>query len=210
MNASAHIATRYCAQQGVALIISLIVLAGLSLAGIALVRSVDTTALIAGNIAFRNSATVAGDRGVEAARTWLLANSGSLSSDNTAQGYYSTSQDTLDLTGNKTPTVVSDDVNWPGTTGGIINPICLAADSTGNAPCYVIHRLCDASGALDAASCSTMQTSKGGSSLGATRSMATYQERSWQELATMAYYRVTVRIAGPRNTVSFIQAFVII
>ena len=44
----------------------------MSLAGIALIRSVDTSNLIAGNLAFRQGATIAGDWGLETARTWLL------------------------------------------------------------------------------------------------------------------------------------------
>jgi Tfp pilus assembly protein PilX len=41
------------AQQGVVLLMALIMLVALTLAGIALVRSVDTTNLIAGNLAFK-------------------------------------------------------------------------------------------------------------------------------------------------------------
>ena len=58
------------AQSGMVLIVTLIVLAAMTLAGIALVRSVDTAVMIAGNLAFRQGATIAGDAGVEAARTW--------------------------------------------------------------------------------------------------------------------------------------------
>lgn len=195
-------------QTGVALMISLIVLVGISLAGVALVRSVDTASLIAGNLAFRQGATIAGDSGVEAARTWLLANSSVLTADNPSSGYYATSQDSLDITGNKTPTVTSDDVAWNGT--GISTPVCLTKDGAGNTACYIIHRLCNSTGAIDAATCSTKQTAKGGSSLGAGRPMTTDQERNWSEVATMAYYRVTVRVAGPRNSTSYIQVFLVI
>jgi Tfp pilus assembly protein PilX len=52
------------AQQGVVLFIALIVLVAMSLAGIALMRSVDTNVLIAGNLAFRQGATMAGDWGI--------------------------------------------------------------------------------------------------------------------------------------------------
>lgn len=194
-------------QCGVALIIALIVLVGLSLAGVALVRSVDTSSLIAGNLAFRQGATTAGDSGVEAARTWLLANTNALTADVTASAYYATSQDGLDITGNRTPTKAADDVVWSGNNK---TAACLAQDGAGNTACYIIHRLCNIAGPVDAATCSTKQAVKGGSSLGAGRPMGTYQERSWSQVATMAYYRVTVRIAGPRNNVSFIQAFLVI
>ncbi|HLB44195.1 MAG TPA: hypothetical protein VJK49_02320, partial [Candidatus Limnocylindrales bacterium] len=65
------------AQRGVVLFIALIVLVAMSLAGVALIRSVDTGSVIAGNIAFRQTAMHVGDNGIEAARTWLLGQSSS-------------------------------------------------------------------------------------------------------------------------------------
>ena len=53
------------AQRGVILFIALIVLVAMSLAGIALMRSVDTNVMIAGNLAFRQGATLAADRAFE-------------------------------------------------------------------------------------------------------------------------------------------------
>ena len=50
-------------QGGVVLMIALIILVALTLGGIALVRSVDTTNLISGNLAFQQAATRAGEAG---------------------------------------------------------------------------------------------------------------------------------------------------
>ena len=58
-------------QHGVVMFISLIILVAMTLAGIALMRSVDTGTIIAGNLAFRQNTTYVGDIGVEAARAWL-------------------------------------------------------------------------------------------------------------------------------------------
>ena len=69
------------AQRGVILFIALIVLVAMSLAGIALMRSVDTNVLIAGNLAFRQATTNMADVGVEAARSWLSTNTGVLNQD---------------------------------------------------------------------------------------------------------------------------------
>jgi len=208
-NVSMHIPAHQRHQQGLALMVALIVLVAMSMAGIALMRSVDTASLIAGNLAFRQGATLSGDAGVEAARTFLLgAGNNNLGNDQTADGYYATSQDNLDLTGNTASKTIS--VAWPGTAGTGSAPVCLAKDAAGNTACYIIHRLCNDNGPLDAATCSTQTTARAGSSLGATRPMATYQERGWKDVATMAYYRVTVRVAGPRNNVSYIQAFILI
>jgi type IV pilus assembly protein PilX len=195
------------AQSGLALLVTLIVLVAMTLAGIALVRSVDTAVMIAGNLAFRQGATTAGDAGVEAALGSMMGNKASLASDSPSLGYYSTSQDSLDLTGNRT-TSTSDNFDWDG--GGAIKPHCLATDAAGNTVCYIVHRLCAATGPLDASKCATKQAKMGGSSLGAVRPMETYQERAWTEAAVSGYFRVTVRVAGPRNNVSFIQSFVII
>ena len=89
-------------ERGVVLLIALIVLVAMTLAGIGMMRSIDSGTLVAGNIGFREAAVATADTGVEAARAWLVANSTSLNVDNPAAGYYSTRQDTLDLTGNMT------------------------------------------------------------------------------------------------------------
>jgi Tfp pilus assembly protein PilX len=56
-------------QRGAILFIALIVLVAMSLAGIALMRSVDTNVLIAGNLAFRQSASRPRTPGSGAARS---------------------------------------------------------------------------------------------------------------------------------------------
>jgi len=48
-------------EQGVILFVALIVLVAMSLAGIALMRSVDTSVLVAGNLAYRQGATSVAD-----------------------------------------------------------------------------------------------------------------------------------------------------
>ena len=86
------------AQRGVVLFISLIVLVAMTLAGIAVMRSVDTNVLIAGNLAFRNAALSAADAGIESARAWLSAQTaGSLINDQ-VPGYFANWQDTFNPT----------------------------------------------------------------------------------------------------------------
>jgi type IV pilus assembly protein PilX len=76
------------AQRGVIMIIALIVLVAMTLGGIAMVRSVYTTNLIAGNLAFRESAVSSGDTGVEAAVAFLLDPAGcDLNTDCLDKGY---------------------------------------------------------------------------------------------------------------------------
>lgn len=203
-------------QRGLALLVALLVLVAMSLAGIALIRSVDTASLLAGNVAFRQGATLAADAGIEAARTFLTTASGSdLEKDKGASGYYATSQDALDLTGNRTPNSDSDDVKWPGATDGIATPKCLDEDKAGNTACFIIHRLCNTTGPVNIYTCSTRASAPGdqGKSQGARQAEFGYNPQGpiWGSGAPpLVYYRVTVRVAGPRNNIGFVQAFLII
>ncbi|MEW5904351.1 MAG: hypothetical protein AB1722_08425 [Pseudomonadota bacterium] len=58
-------------QRGMVLFFALVALVAMSLAAVALIRSVDTGALIAGNLAFRKSTLNSSDNGIETAITWL-------------------------------------------------------------------------------------------------------------------------------------------
>src|SRR5206468_1502002 len=89
-------------EHGVVLMIALIVLVAMTLAGLGIIRSVDTGTLVAGNISFRQSALSSTDAGVEQAVAWLTTNTGNLNFDVPSAGYYSTRQDNVDVTGNLT------------------------------------------------------------------------------------------------------------
>lgn len=192
------------AERGVVLIIALIVLVAMTLASIAMVRSIDTSTIIAGNLAFKQSGVASGDAGIEAAAAWLSANGDILTADSPANGYYATSQDSLDLTGGATPNISADDLDWSN--GGKVKK--LAKDAAGNEAAYVIHRMCNGTGVLNGSTCATEDGLLTGSSQGSARQMTTYQPGTWTAAATRGYYRITVRVAGPRNTISYVQAFV--
>lgn len=207
-------------QRGVALMVAMIALVVMALAGVALVRSVDTNALVAGNLAFRQASSNSGDIGIEVARSWIMANGEALTKDNAAAGYYATRMNAggsdgkgIDLTGSRT-SGSEDDVKWLKVDGsameGRYTPSCVAAkDAAGNKVCYVIHRLCDNTGALEDAGCSSsFSGSSGGASSGALQQLQTYQKTIVGEGVLMGFYRVTVRISGPRNNASYIQAVV--
>ena len=53
-------------QRGVVLLIALIVLVAMTLAGIGMMRSIDSGTLVSGNIGFREAAVATADTGVEA------------------------------------------------------------------------------------------------------------------------------------------------
>jgi type IV pilus assembly protein PilX len=192
------------AQQGVILFIALIVLVAMSLAGIALMRSVDTNVLVAGNLAFRQSATSAGDWGVESARaylqTQLSGNPASLDQDAPTSGYYSSWQSGVDLY-NKTAST-SDDFDWA--TGSLVG-----TDTGGNEVRYVVHRLCELAGPATSPTANCIKTATegvgAGPAAGGTMGVVSYGTQQLPP-ATTIYYRITVRVMGPRNTRSFIQA----
>jgi hypothetical protein len=185
------------AQRGVILFIALIVLVAMSLAGIALMRSVDTNVMIAGNLAFRQGATLAADRAFEdldptkGAIAWLRnpINAPLLMVDQSVPYYWA---------------------NWTGAGADLLseasyaNAKDLGYDSSGNRVRYVIHRMCASAGdqSLANANCVTVPSAATG---GSTKGAVGYGQGAILG-ATSTYYRVTVRIDGPRNTVSYVQA----
>jgi len=175
------------AQRGVVLFIALIVLVAMTLAGIGMMRSVDTNNLIAGNLAFKNAASSAGDAAVEVARAWVMSQTaGQLQNDQA--GYFANWQPSFDP---KT-------FNWLGSS------TLLGTDSYGNTIYYVTHRMCDQSGvSIDTANCAKVSSvsvgsTKGGGSYGSSPLSGT----------SLVFYRITARVEGPKFTVSYIQAFV--
>ena len=194
-------------EEGLVLVIALIVLVAMTLAAIGMVRSIDTGTIIAGNIGFRESAVATGDSGIEAARAWLLANRNTLDSDNPTQGYYSTRQDNLDLTGNLTAGG-TDGVNWCGSDASQpVTAFCAGAlDATNAQVDYVINRLCSIPGSINAPGQSCMYSQTSG--LGSTQQAADYSSYGLA-VKNLVYYRITARVNGPKNTVSYVQAIVL-
>lgn len=176
------------AQRGAVLFIALIVLVAMTLAGIAVMRSVDTNNLIAGNLAFRNAATSAADAGIEGARNWLMAQTPGFLQDDQAAGYFANWQETFN----------PGTFNWAG------QGINVGTDGFGNTIRYVIHRLCRESGkSIDATDCTKVTTA----AVGSTKGGGGYGALPLSG-GSLVYYRITAKVEGPRNTVSYIQAFV--
>lgn len=199
---SRHAQAFRAAQRGVILFVALIVLVAMSLTGIALMRSVDTNLLVAGNLAFRQGATAAGDWGVETARAYLktsvVANQSALDVDKPSDAYYATWQQSWDLYGSGVGTLF----DWSGSSR------LVGTDSAGNEVRFVVHRMCGAPGPSTAALSNCVRTSATGSSStaeGSTKGATTYGSAALPA-PTAVYFRVTVRILGPRNTLSYVQA----
>ena len=189
-------------ERGVILILAIVVLVAMSLAAIALMRSVNTGNRVAGNLAFQQSATLSADAGIESAVSWLEQNriSGALWTDATATtsagvstgGYYASRTD---------PTTTWD-AWWAAIPTDHVNT--LAADVAGNTVSYVIQRLCSTAGdPTTNIGCQTApdaDTNEGGSkSAGGGKPVLS---------VVQYYYRITSRVSGARGTVSYVQVVV--
>jgi hypothetical protein len=183
-------------QRGIALIMAMIALVAISLAAMALMRSVDTGNQIAGNVAFRQASSQAIDIGLEAAYTYLTGLSEADLDSNRPGGcgnhctYYATTQlvDDFDM-----PAAIDwAQVATVSTTG-------LAIDGAYTIR-FVIERLCSVATVTDRpAQCylTTMDPKCINNNPGNAPICA----------ATQAiYYRATFFVAGPRNTKSYAQS----
>lgn len=175
-------------QRGVSLFIALIALVAMTLAGLAVIRTVDTGMLLSGNLAFRKNAINSAEAGLETAITWLTAQSAStLETDHTSNAYFASWGTFNPLT-----------FNWSNAvqvSGG-------TADAAGNSIRYVIHRMCVASGNPDSTQCvKALGTSSGTPNTG-----FDYSEGGGLTGSTKVYFRITAQVLGPRGTVSYLQA----
>lgn len=186
-------------QSGVVLIVALIMLIAMTLAALTLVRSVDTANIIAGNLSFQQAATHAGDRGVEAAIAWIENNSALLTGNVPASGYAANG-----LTA--APSKPANET-WDAYWARVWAPrpaVAMATDvATGTTVSYVIDRLCTNIGApTGGAVCSESPI------IGILPGNAEEAGEKQIAAASQVYYRVTARITGPRNTLSYVQAVV--
>ena len=204
------------AQQGVSLIIAIIILGAMMLSGVAMFRKLAASAMISGNLTFTNSAIAGADSGQEVARDWLMNQTGSALFA-ACPGYfpahcYNDQTDVASATNcNASATPSRFDpftYDWEGTNQSILVTDTDGdgdddLDAAGNSVRYVVHRLCDRIGSIDASgqSCVLALQTGGGSGGHGTITYGT------QQLSTTMrpYYRITTRVRGPRNAVAFTQ-----
>lgn len=196
-------------QGGVVLVLALVILVVMTIAGIALVRSVDTGSVVAGNLAFQQAATQAGGAGVEDAIVSFLNDKTTeqLQVNDYANAYAAAVTNPTDWDAYWTATINPNPVTTrPVATKTCVDRSCtLPTDAAGNTVTYTIQRLCQTTGdpMLDPTGCVTSKTvlSGGeGNSLGAGSARL--------NKATQYYYRVTSRVEGPRNTLTYTQTIV--
>ena len=188
-------------QRGVVLFIALIALVALTLAGIALMRSVDTGNVIAGNLAFKQAALQVSDTGIETALAALpniITNSldtNCLACAVSPTGVYYATMRTVDTNGMPTTAAA------PATGAAIDWTTVPTTTVSGYDVRYVIDRLCQGPAPVtDIQGKCFSDAPLGGGSKKANSPVFSG--------AAVVYYRVTVRVTGPRNAVSMVQAIV--
>jgi len=214
------------AQRGVALFFALICMVAIMLAAVMLVRSVDTATLIAGNLAFQQSATRSGDSGTEAAIAWLATTQTANSTTNVlsdpthpfnvdapTNGYYASLDPSVCLTGTCTGTP-------PPNPAGRTSYVNLAWDSThsksvgtdattGNTVSYVIQRMCAASGvAIANTNCLFSGAALNNNGQNIPLPQQVCNGPGCPVAGQTPMIRVTSKVTGPKNTVSYVQALI--
>ena len=202
---SARYATPPRRQGGVVLFVALIVMVAMSLAAIALIRSVDTTNAIVGNLAFRLASILPANGSIEQAAGALFSDADIASvvhiadknNDLATENYYSHRLAGEDARGvpallqkKSTASALTKKFDANDTNGSV-------AAATDTQVTYLIERMCVAAGAPTTGNCDLVPP-KGnpGNTLGDAESGGT----------SVPFYRVTVRVDGPKNTASFVQA----
>lgn len=196
-------------QRGVVMFIALLVMVALSLAGIALIRSADTATVVAGNLAFKQAAVYAVDRSVEQAINALFFPDGApvigdKTTDNPGQNYYACVRNAAGSgcigPAEPIPEIPAALANKAAFDAAGLNTAQVDAnkDAADNKAYFVIERLCTTPGPAVGTSCNVSAAAMG----------ADAGTQHYQGLVRSgdAFYRVTVRVEGPRNTVAYAQA----
>jgi len=193
-------------QRGVTLFIALIVLVAMTMAAVAMMRSVDTATVVAGNIGFRQSAVNAADQGIQTAFAWLgtTVTTAAITSDDAAKGYFSS------VTAGEAPDWYTSSASWAN---AFTLPLSCPAkglvgvDCAGNSVSYVIQRMCPVASCAPNATC-TGGTNICGQTLSSTAVSGEGVEQSAPNFFTtppQTHYRVTVRSVGPRASIAYVQ-----
>lgn len=191
-------------QAGFSLLMTLLSLLILSLSAMAMMSLLKAGVSTSGNIAFRQAAVRAADLGVEAAITWIGGQGAEyLKDSHTDQGYWATGVPGFDPRTFNFAT--SARVLGPtGTPGSAATPV------SGYSVYYVIHRMstttgkcADIDGCLYPPVVTASETGQGSSSSGGGG-----YTTGLSATTGAVYYRVTVKVAGPRYNNRYVQAFV--
>jgi type IV pilus assembly protein PilX len=185
-------------QRGVSLVASLMVLAVMMLAAVGLARTINATTLISGNMMFKQAAINASDIGAQKAFDWLQLRGGStvLNLTATTTGYYSaqppTEPDWKDSTTWATAQQMTDSATGSNI-AFLIYRMCTQPDTPYNGDNGGVPNQC------------AVRTVSGIAAGGASNNVGAVVFGN----ASQLYYRVVIRVIGPRGT-TFTDTFVAI
>jgi type IV pilus assembly protein PilX len=174
---------RMSKQRGVSLLIVLVVLAITLVGSLAMLRSGEVSSMVAGNVSFREAATQASDLGIADAAKALDVQPNF--DANIANTYFATRQpeDTNGL-----PTTI----NWSSV------PTMAVGNYTVQ---HVIDRLCQVTPVTDpTGTCMVRDSESAGSNKAGSL--------AYKNPASI-YYRITVKVVGPKSTAAYVQALVL-
>lgn len=184
-------------QRGIVLFVALIALVVLSLGAVATIRAIDSTGMIAGNMAFKQASTEATHIGIGLALD-TLSNTANRDQSDPAKGYVSF---LANLAGDAPPRTAWTPVACyaGGAASAISVPVVVDCD---DASVYriqtVIERLCRQTPVTDVTTqCIGAPPEDDGSKKSGSLKLVTQGQ---------VHYRVTVRVRGPRNAISVAQA----
>ena len=211
------LSSKRTAQRGVVLFIALIVMVVMSLAAIALMRSVDTTTQVIGNLAFRQASILPANYAVEDAAAGLfgdanltgVARIADVRADDATQNYYAThNQGWDDAYGVPTPLQTKAAALALGRQVPAGRTGKTPSDGAGNIITYVVERMCNPAAPHPEAPGNESTRSWCDMAPPKQPPGATINDPSAGLDFRQVFYRVTVRVDGPpgTNTVSFAQA----
>lgn len=211
-------------QIGLVLFFALLALAVMSIASVALIRSVDTNSLLSGNMVFRQTASATSNVALEGiteniTKKIALVNS---TSHFPQYGYYANcsqfdTQPNAQICDGNRLTVM----NWDNSNSSLVpsqtdgnDEIRDGIDRQGNEIRYVVERMCSYSNAevnsgaakLDVSRC--LMASASGCNDGSYGGQNRSKMKDCPDKSSSPLYRLTLRIAGPKNTLTFMQSFI--
>jgi Tfp pilus assembly protein PilX len=189
------------AQRGVIMILTLIALVLLLIGVAAMVRTTDTATAVIGNLAFRRDLTNRAESAIATARQAVSSMGGGARNSDLVSINYSATR-LKNATGIGVPLVLVSNSAYTAAGYSCVPTGCVAG-TDGVVTRWVIDRQCygtnGSSLAFTTDACDYVKTSKdnGGAAQG---------NPSKPDGAARGLYRISVRVTGPRNTESYIQA----
>jgi len=200
-----HGAQARARQRGVTMLFGLIALAIMMIGAAAMVRSMNTSLMMAGNLGFKRDLTNQAERATATVMT--LMNSGALNAEVSRQSAAvarNYSANILPTNVQGVPMALVDDGTFAAV-GAVANDIAVV--DQGVVLRYLIDRLCVNTGVADGSHCTMSDPGSpvGGSAAETLRADDSSASGGGGVLPRQTVYRLSIRVSGPRNTQAYFQ-----